>query len=495
MAETPEGVLVADPKAKKGIFHNFRWFDENDTPEERKLIWKLDLLIVPYALLVYWVKYLDAANLNNAYVSGMKEDLNLGGNDLSHLQSALLIGNCIGQVPGAYFFPKLPLHILIPSLDLGWGIFNLLQYRAKGLPELMAYRFFIGLFESPFFIAVHYTLGSWYKGHELGRRGSCFYIGLALGTLTASLLQAAATKNLDGVNGLEGWRWNFIITSVCTLPLAFVGWFIFPGTPDKPNRFSISKKDIEIAKKRLESSGHRAPANWTWKLVKKVFSTWHIYVLVFWDIMFWNGSLNTANGGYLLWIKSLKRYSIPEVNNLGATMPAIGIFITLAVCFGADFFRSPAWAITLAYIMNILGLIIIIVWEVPEPGLWFAFNTTYFANAISSVLYGWAQNILRHSPEQRAFTLVMMNAICQSTTAWTLILTFPTVEAPRFTKGYSFVVACAFMLIVMTWIVKYLHDKQERQHKEFQESDDERNREVENLAEPTTIEVEPTRKD
>lgn len=221
-----------------------------------------------------------------------------------------------------------------------------------------------------------------------GRRGSCFYIGLALGTLTASLLQAAATKNLDGVNGLEGWRWNFIITSVCTLPLAFVGWFIFPGTPDKPNRFSISKKDIEIAKKRLEKSGHRSPAPWTWKLVKKVFSTWHFYVLVFWDIMFWNGSLNTANGGYLLWIKSLKRYSIPEVNNLGATMPAIGIFITLAVCFGADFFRSPAWAITLAYIMNILGLVIIIIWNVPEPGLWFAFNTTYFANAISSVLYG-----------------------------------------------------------------------------------------------------------
>src|SRR6187402_1826314 len=77
----------------------------------------------------------------------MKEDLKLGGNDLSHLQSALLVGKCIGQVPFAYFFPKLPLHILIPSLDLGWGVFNLLQFRATGLSELMAYRFFIGLFE------------------------------------------------------------------------------------------------------------------------------------------------------------------------------------------------------------------------------------------------------------------------------------------------------------------------------------------------------------
>ncbi|CZR60405.1 related to permease of the major facilitator superfamily [Phialocephala subalpina] len=408
-------VAVDSSKPRKSFFQNFRWFDENDTLEERKLIWKLDLLIVPYAMLVYWVKYLDAANLR--------------GNDFSHLQSALLIGNCIGQVPGAYFFPKLPLHIFIPTLDLGWGIFNLLQYRATGLPELMAYRFLIGLFE-PFIIR-------W---------------GLGIKDMNCVDEGPASTLNLDGVNGLAGWRWNFIITSVCTIPLAFVGWFIFPGTPDKPNRFSITKKDVGLAKKRLEKAGHRPPAAWTLSLIKKVFSTWHIYILLFWDIIFWNGSLNTANGGYLLWIKSLKRYSVPEVNNLGATMPAIRIFITLAVCFGSGFFRSPHWAITLAYLMNILGLPIIVIWDVPEPGLWFAFNTTYFANAISSVLYG------------------------------------------GITKGYSFVLACAIMLIVMTWVVKYLHDKQERQFKELQESDDERNREGVDLTE-LNIEVEPTKKD
>jgi hypothetical protein len=90
---------------------------------------------------------LPLTGIDNAYVSGMKEDLNLGGNDLSHLQSALLIGNCLGQVPFAYFFPKLPLHIVIPTLDLCWGIFNLLQFKATGLSSLIAYRFLIGLFE------------------------------------------------------------------------------------------------------------------------------------------------------------------------------------------------------------------------------------------------------------------------------------------------------------------------------------------------------------
>lgn len=217
------------------------------------------------------------------------------------------------------------------------------------------------------------------------RRGSCFYIGLALGTLTASLLQAAATKNLDGVLGFEGWHWNFIITSVCTLPLAFFGWFVFPGTPDRPNRFSITKKDVEIARKRLEKAGHRAPAPWSWNLVKKVFTTWHIYVLVFWDIMFWNGSLNTANGGYLLWIKSLKRYSIPEVNNFGATTPAVGY---PGCVLGSRLFPVACLGDYFGVHHEYPGIGDHRHWNVPEPGLWFAFNTTYFANAISSVLNG-----------------------------------------------------------------------------------------------------------
>lgn len=41
-----------------------QWFADEDTHEERKLIVKLDLLIVPYAFLAYWTKYIDQANLS-----------------------------------------------------------------------------------------------------------------------------------------------------------------------------------------------------------------------------------------------------------------------------------------------------------------------------------------------------------------------------------------------------------------------------------------------
>lgn len=52
-------------KARK--WYNIRWYSDEETKEDRKLIARLDLLIVPYAVLAYWVKYLDQANLSMLY--------------------------------------------------------------------------------------------------------------------------------------------------------------------------------------------------------------------------------------------------------------------------------------------------------------------------------------------------------------------------------------------------------------------------------------------
>lgn len=184
-------------------------------------------------------------------------------------------------------------------------------------------------------------------------------------------------------------------------------------------------------------------------------------MLIIWDIFFWNGSLNSTTGGYILWLKSLKEFSTARLNDLSTTSPAIGIFYVLFICFGADLFLGRPGAITLAHTWNLIGLIILIIWDVPKAAKWFAFNTTYSSVAMSSVLYGWANDILRQDPDVRSFMLIAMNSISQSTTAWTPLLVYKTVEAPQFRKGYSFTAACSVCLIAMTWVIKYLHDRQE----------------------------------
>ncbi|KAK7416066.1 MFS transporter (Seo1) [Neonectria magnoliae] len=433
----------------------YHWFSPDDGPEERKLILKLDLLIVPYAFAIYWVKYVDQSNINNAYVSGMSDDLGFNGNELVQFQTIFVVGNVVGLLPFMYLFPRIPMHYLVPTLDLLWGIFTLLQYRAQSFGEIAAYRFMVSLFEASYFPGVHFVLGSWYRSDEIGRRGGFFYIGLTLGTMTASLLQGAATEYLHGVNGLVGWRWAFIINAVITLPLAFVGYFIWPGTPARPNRLVLKESDIALAKSRLEKTGTKVQSTpFSWKLLRRVFTSRQFYLLVFWDILFFNTSSNAA--GFLLWIKSLARYDTTTMNQLAAISPGLGIFFVLFINFSADLWLGRPGAITLASAVNFTGLVILAIWDVPEAAKWFAFSVTFSAVAVSSVLYGWANTILRHNNEERAITLILMTAIATSTTAWIPLFTYPTVEAPRFPKGYVYSAVIVVLLVAMTQVIRIL---------------------------------------
>lgn len=83
-------------------------------PGERKLVVKLDFFILTFCCLMYFLNYLDRTNLNNAYVSGMKEELNFHGNQLNQINTVFTVGYTIGQVPcnialyyvkPRYFFP------------------------------------------------------------------------------------------------------------------------------------------------------------------------------------------------------------------------------------------------------------------------------------------------------------------------------------------------------------------------------------------------------
>ncbi|KAF4829359.1 putative transporter SEO1 [Colletotrichum tropicale] len=440
-------------QARRKWWH-IQWYADTDTPEERKLIGKLDLLIVPYAVLSYWVKYIDQSNLNNAYVAGLKEDLGFNGNELVQLQTFYIIGAVTGQIPIMFLLTYIPMHWLIPCLDICWGVFTLLQFRVTGFAELAAYRFLVGWFEAAFFPAMHYLFGSWYRGDEIARRGGIFYVGLSLGTLTAGLIQAGASARLDGVNGLAGWRWMYIICALITIPISVLGYFVIPGTPEQPNRVVLKRENIELSVERLKRAGHASHGRFKFPALKTIILSPQFWGIVIVDVLFWNAGIHTSSGSFLLWIKSLARYSAAKVNELGTIAPALGIFYTLFVCFASDLVMGPAWAITMSITWNSIGLIILTIWDVPEPAKWFAFSTIYSSVAMSSVLHGWVNTQLRASPAERSFTLVLINAISQSSTAWTPLLVFPTVEAPRYRKGFAFTLGSSILLIIATHILR-----------------------------------------
>ncbi|KAL4950639.1 major facilitator superfamily domain-containing protein [Aspergillus filifer] len=406
-------------------WYHIKWFADQDTKEERRLILKLDALIVPYAFLAYWVKYVDQANINNAYVSGLQADLNLRGNELVEMQNMYTVGAVVGQIPFAYLFTNFPMSCVILFLDIMWGVFILLQYRATSFSEMLACRFFVGWFEAAFFPGMHYIFGAWYRGDEITRRGGCFYVGLTLGTLTASLIQAGTQQDLMEFMDQQagGGCTSFVQLSPSQLEYL----------------------DIELSKARLSRAGPTIKGRWTLRSLVNVLRNWKFWALMLLDVFFLE-----------------RQYATSRLNELGAISPALGFFYTLFICFASDLVLGPAWAITVAHVWNIIGLIIVVTWDVAESALWFAFLTTYSAVSMSSVLYGWVNEQLRYSPVERSITLVVLNTVAQSTTAWTPLLVFKTVEGPRFTKGYSFVLANAICLVALAHVIKYFIAHQDK---------------------------------
>ena len=105
-----------------------------------------------------------------------------------------------------------------------------------------------------------------------------------------------------------------------TIPVAIAGVFIWPGTPAKPNKLFLSDAELDLAVKRLKSTKtdtEKRSTQTRTQLLRYILTDWKIYILTFWDILFWNAG-STSYGGYLLWLKSLHRYSTPKINQLGS---------------------------------------------------------------------------------------------------------------------------------------------------------------------------------
>lgn len=306
-------------------------------------------------------------------------------------------------------------------------------------------------------------IGSWYRSDELARRGGFYHSALSLGTLTAGLLQAAASKHLDGVNGLPGWRWNFIITSIFPLALSLLGFVIFPGTPERPNLRVLSQSDLAIARARLEKGGAQVKSlPWSRTLLKRIFKDKKVYIIV--ALLLVAFQSGPANGGFLLWVKSLNRYSIPTLNNISTIQPAVAIFFVLVLNFGADmvFGRTPAFLF--AATLNFISLIILVVWDVPESAKWFAFSIGGVNNGLTPIIYSWTNSFLRNDVDERALTLALMNIIATSSNAWVPLLVWQTKEAPRLPKGYPYAAAMTKVLILVALLLRWVYRKEEFVH-------------------------------
>lgn len=141
----------------------------------------------------------------------MKEDLNIQGNEYAMMTTYFTIGTAISQIPSNLILTKVPARLWLPGCEFIWSLLTLILYKANGAQMIYALRFLIGFLEGTCFVGMAYIIGSWYTAAEIGKRTAIFASCAYAGSMFSGYLQVACLNTLDGVHGLEGWRWLFIV--------------------------------------------------------------------------------------------------------------------------------------------------------------------------------------------------------------------------------------------------------------------------------------------
>jgi len=139
------------------------WDDPDKSAVEKRFLLKLDFFLLTYTCLAYFCKNLDQQNINNAYVSGMKEALHMGGSQLTYMSNVFTAGYVVGQIPAVILSTKIRPSIMISTLEILWAVLTFCCASVKTVNQLYALRFLIGLCEGAFFPVIIYLISSWCK--------------------------------------------------------------------------------------------------------------------------------------------------------------------------------------------------------------------------------------------------------------------------------------------------------------------------------------------
>lgn len=243
---------------------------------ERKLMLKCDLRIVPAICLLYLLAFLDRVNISNANVYGLATDLNLRGHEYNTALTIFFVPYIVSEIPSNYLLKKFKPHVWLTICMVLFGCVTIAQGFVRNFGGLVVTRFFLGLCEAGMFPGCFYLLSMWYRREEAQKRYSFFFSSTCLAGAFSGLI-AAGIWRLDGKRGLEGWRWIFIIEGAVTVFCALLMFFCVSDFPEDASYLEENERLFIKEKLALDVGDSSHDVKITFKGILRVFKEWKIW--------------------------------------------------------------------------------------------------------------------------------------------------------------------------------------------------------------------------
>lgn len=209
--------------------------------ETSQAVVKAGWRILPLLGFAYLIAFMDRFNIGFA-ATQMNVDLGF---------SATVYGLGAGMFFLAYSLFEIPSNLLllqygarrwIARIMISWGLLSAAMMFVSTPLEFYTLRFLIGTAEAGFFPGAVFYLSNWFPRAQRGRAISIFYLfgplsSMVMGWVSGWLL------GLDGIAGLRGWQWLFLVEGLPAVAIGFVVLFFLPDAPDRARWLSGAERE------------------------------------------------------------------------------------------------------------------------------------------------------------------------------------------------------------------------------------------------------------
>ncbi|CAO3672821.1 unnamed protein product [Umbelopsis ramanniana] len=226
------------------------------TPEERKLVRKLDWSIPPWIAVLYFLSVEDRANVGFAMTMNKES-----GHDLATVAGLSARENNIGlglfyvayiifEVPSNLVMTKLNPSLWISRIMVSWGIVVGCMAAISQPWHFYLLRFLLGVCEAGAWPGFAYYMTLWYRPSEVSSRLGITYLAGPVSGAFGGLI-SAGIQLIDTRGNLYGWQWLFLISGIISVVFGLANFWVLPSRPASTKRF-LKGDEKKLAIERLQ---------------------------------------------------------------------------------------------------------------------------------------------------------------------------------------------------------------------------------------------------
>ncbi len=205
---------------------------------ESRTIGKVSLRLIPFLIVCYFIAYLDRVNVGFAAIT-MNKDLGLTATMFGFGSGIFFIAYFLFEVPSNLFLDRFGARKWIARIMFSWGLLSGLMAFIPGIAiatglgnenTFYGVRILLGVAEAGFFPGIIFYLTLWFPSVYRGRIIGSFMAAIPLSSAIGSPI-SGAILGMNGVAGMAGWQWLFIIEAAPSLLLAVVTFYYLTDRP------------------------------------------------------------------------------------------------------------------------------------------------------------------------------------------------------------------------------------------------------------------------